>query len=241
MEKIEEIAKYLQWALSCCIDETTLEDFNNNLLQPDLYKTWRKLLKGTQNQEAIERFYTAAIDSCSRYENVGYTYSNEQRNRYAQIEKTLEKLSRLLNESETGSHLSSEINNKLFDELEKHWNFTRKNDSHGGASPRHFYMFRASNWVDIAKEFSKKFSKHPPQHHPLLSAKRGDSGLSAFYTNSLCEITEEHFKQAHYEEIADIANIVLDIDKDSPITGENVRMNYNNLKKRKNKNRKISA
>lgn len=238
-EMLSNSIEHAHWCLSDWMEIKTLDLLRDKLLSSDLEETWKSLIDCKKDFSALADYTVAAMDSWYRYEFVSKPTLHDKKVIFRRIDKTLEKLLILIKESHSKEDISMKSNKSIFDLFESHW-FPVPYDGNFGSMPRFYYPFQLDNWLKTVQEVVKDFAINPPCH-PLLSAKRSDSGLSAFYTNSLCVITTEKFNRPCYEEIATIANTILDVNKDNPITGELVRVNFNNHSDRNNiRDRKIT-
>lgn len=235
-EELKIIAEHIHWYLSDWMPEEDIQQPIKALLDPDLLPIWRKLKKAANDQEAFEDFFCMATDSIYRHSQIAIVTPSQQKKKINEVIKAAEKLSNALNALQEINcpfperHISNYATNQAL------LNYTLTPNKTLSPHVYENYPVRvhlqARPIVQCIIEDASKLMREPDAR---ITNKTGRSGLIAFYTNSLCGVTDYEFSRRCYPEIASIANAVLQTNADAPITEENVRINFLNCLQRAEK------
>lgn len=235
-EELKIIAEHIHWYLSDWMPEEDIQQPIKALLDPDLLPTWRRLKEAANDQEAFEDFFCMATDSIYRYSEITIITPAQQRKRVKEVIKAAEKLAHTLNtlRKVNCSFPERHISNYVTNQAQLRYTLTPKEDfyRHEFKDLPTYAHVESSQIVQCIIDDAKTKIREPDAR---ITNKTGRSGLVAFYTNSLCGVTDYEFSRRCYPEIASIANAVLQTSADAPITEENVRINFLNCLQRAEK------
>lgn len=241
---LADVASQTEWYLSDWMDEESLSKVMRQLLSMDLLNVWKNLKKAANTDGDFDDLFCMAADSCYRYLQIANKTERDFQDEWLNIAKHGKAFKKALERNQNmGWKIDSVINALLMEQAKRSLSVSWKDGyltfkSEPPMPPR--FHFKAHEIIGAIIQEASQCAKEPSDIR--LSKKRGKSGLIAFYTNSLCDLTRDGFKRPCYAEIANIANIVLQTPENKPVTEENVRINYQNFYKRKvaNNDRKIT-
>lgn len=230
-EELNGIAEHIEWYLSAWMPADEIGRNKLILLSPDLFPTWKTLRSQVYDVITLDEFFCRAMDAINRYNLITQMTSAERTKRFKQAIKNAKELSNSINQLQMLSSNTSDPNKQLCDYvLRMTLNTCTVEPSKGHftseSSPTKARIFlRAPFVIDTIAKDLETVLENPDLR---LSEKTGRSGLTAFYTNSLCSVTQDKFRRPCFKEIANIANAILEPPSDKPITEENVRTNFRN-------------
>lgn len=229
--ELSDLADEITWYLSDWMDEASISSIMKKLLDPDLLNTWLALKDMAKTQKAFEDLFCMAADSIYRYEHIT---ENKYREELLTLAHSLKKIKESLPKKNLENiclYLDHRLNGHIRTEAQKANVTFHQKPLPRGVTKKDF-LIKTVNILGELVAATDNLLGMTGTVDFRLSQKKGRSGLVAFYTNELCEVTKTDFKRPCYAEIASIANVTLEIDEEKVITSESVRMNYNNYLER---------
>ncbi len=237
IQELQAIAEDAEWFLSDWIlDENYRKGMINRLLSHDLIPVWRKLKKSANSESSLSDLFIEAADAEYRYHQITVDHTSEWSIVKQATKDIINALQRIGAETYIASTLDVALNKEVIHHFERSNILEEK-------SLLKIPICKHLKTLEILKLLHCKMEEMVIETptDSRISEKRDTSGLVAFYTNSLCAITDSQFNRKCYGEIASIANQTLLLEVHQLTTEEKVRNNYSNyLKRLANKEQKDS-